>query len=148
MPLHLATSKPADTTAVARGAGSFVSGAGARTRMEQRGEHRLYSLLRSVASDRDRGAFAELFAFFAPRIKAFLRRGGVNADLAEELAQEAMIQVWRRAESYDPAHAAVSTWIFAIARNKRIDRLRREARPEIDEDEYAATLPPPVRSDE
>ena len=92
------------------------------------GESRMESLLRAVATLKDRAAFAELFQHFAPRLKAFMMRGGADGDTAEELAQEAMIQVWRRAESYDPARAAASTWIYTIARNKRIDRYLRWSR--------------------
>jgi RNA polymerase sigma factor (sigma-70 family) len=86
-------------------------------------------LLVRVGSDRDKSAFAELFDYFAPRVKSFLLRFGTDMSLAEEIAQEAMIMVWRRAETYDPRQSAASTWIFTIARNKRIDRLRRENRP-------------------
>lgn len=85
-----------------------------------------------VAQQRDRTAFGRLFDHFAPRLKAFLLRQGATAAAAEELAQEAMLTVWRRAEVYDPAQATLSTWIFTIARNKRIDLLRRERRPELD----------------
>jgi len=104
------------------------------------GDNRLEGLIVAVAMRRDRAAFAELFAYFAPRLKAFMMKGGADGDTAEELAQEAMIQVWRRAESFDPARAAVSTWIYTIARNKRIDRLRRERRPPMSEEEYVAAL--------
>ena len=86
-------------------------------------------LLVRVGRDRDKSAFAELFNYFAPRVKSFLLRFGTDMSLAEEIAQEAMIMVWRRAETYDPRQSAASTWIFTIARNKRIDRLRRENRP-------------------
>lgn len=88
--------------------------------------------LEAVAEHRDRKAFAGLFAHFAPRVKAYMRRMGADDGGAEELAQEVMITVWRRAGLYDQRQAAVSTWIFAIARNRRIDRLRRERRPEFD----------------
>ena len=111
-------------------------------------DNRMRDLVLAVAARRDRAAFAELFAFFAPRLKAFMIRGGATPDLAEELAQEAMIQVWRRADSFDPARAAASTWIYTIARNKRIDRLRRERRPEISEEEYVAALGEPERGDD
>lgn len=99
------------------------------------------SLMDAVAVYRDSQAFAELFSLFAPRIKAFMIKGGADHTVAEELAQETMIQVWRRASSYDPAKAAVSTWIFTIARNKRIDRLRREGRPQPDPEMYEAEQP-------
>ena len=86
-------------------------------------------LLVRVGRDRDKSAFAELFDYFAPRVKSFLLRLGTDMSMAEEIAQEAMIMVWRRAETYDSRQSAASTWIFTIARNKRIDRLRRENRP-------------------
>lgn len=104
------------------------------------GDGRMEALLRAVATLRDRAAFAELFRHFAPRLKAFMMKGGADSDTAEELAQEAMIQVWRRAESFDPSRAAASTWIYTIARNKRIDRLRRERHPAMSEEEYTAAL--------
>ena len=86
-------------------------------------------LLVRVGRDRDKSSFAELFDYFAPRVKSFLLRFGTDMSMAEEIAQEAMIMVWRRAETYDSRQSAASTWIFTIARNKRIDRLRRENRP-------------------
>ena len=81
---------------------------------------------------RDRDAFAALFARYAVRVKAFLISGGAAHDQADEAAQEVMITVWRKAQLYDPAKAAVSTWIFAIARNRRIDMIRRAKRPAPD----------------
>ena len=107
------------------------------------GDGRMEALLLAVATRKDRAAFAELFRHFAPRLKAFMMKGGADGDTAEELAQEAMIQVWRRAESFDPSRAAASTWIYTIARNKRIDRLRRERRPSMSEEEYTAALSNP-----
>jgi len=86
-------------------------------------------MLVRVGRDRDKVAFAALFEYFAPRIKSFLLRLGTDMSLCEEIAQEAMIMVWRRAETYNPSQSGASTWIFTIARNKRIDRLRRENRP-------------------
>lgn len=88
-------------------------------------------LLLAVARNQDKQAFADLFEYFAPRIKSFLMRGGAAPDAADELAQETMLAVWQRAATYDPAKASASTWIFTIARNKRIDALRK-IRPEMD----------------
>jgi len=96
-------------------------------------------LLIAVAQHRDNQAFADLFSEFTPRIKAFMLKGGADGSVAEELAQETMVQVWRRASSYDPAKASASTWIFTIARNKRIDRLRRESRPAPDPELYVSS---------
>lgn len=89
-------------------------------------------LIVRIARKADRAAFAELFRQFAPRLKSYLMRRGCDFAEAEELMQETMIMVWRRAASFDPARASVATWLFTIARNKRIDALRRQHRPEID----------------
>jgi len=99
----------------------------------------MYALVRAVAVQRDRAAFAELFRHFAPRLKGFGIRRGVDAAAAEELAQETMLTVWRKAETFDPAKATVSTWIFTIVRNKRIDLFRREGYPEVELSEVAET---------
>jgi RNA polymerase sigma-70 factor (ECF subfamily) len=104
-------------------------------------------LIARVAQHQDRAAFAALFGHFAPRVKAYLMRLGADDGGAEELAQEVMLVVWRRAASFDPALAAVGTWVFTIARNKRIDRLRRERRPEIDPDDPALAPDPAVGAD-
>ncbi len=89
-------------------------------------------LLTAVAENKDRQAFISLFEHFAPRIKSFLMKSGAPEDQADELAQEAMLTVWQRAPLYNPEKAAASTWIFTIARNKRIDALRKDNRPEPD----------------
>jgi RNA polymerase sigma-70 factor (ECF subfamily) len=96
------------------------------------GEPSLSDLVLAVGQRRDRVAFARLFAHFAPRLKAYLMRGGCDGASAEEVVQEVMVVIWRRAETFDPAQAGANTWVFTIARNKRIDMVRRERRPEID----------------
>lgn len=83
------------------------------------------TLLLRVAQ-RDRGAFAILFERVAPRVKGYLLRLGSPVAAAEELTQEVMLTVWRKADQYDPAKAGALTWLFVIARNRRIDSLRRE----------------------
>jgi RNA polymerase sigma-70 factor, ECF subfamily len=83
-------------------------------------------LLHRIAGARDRQAFAELFDHFAPRVKSFMIRKGSTADQAEDLVQEAMVMVWTKAALFSSDRGSVSTWIFTIARNLRIDRLRRE----------------------
>lgn len=87
----------------------------------------------------DRAAFQALFAHFAPRLKAFLMRQGVSGPAAEDLAQEALLLLWRKAGLFDPAKASASTWLFTIARNLRIDAIRREARPAFDPSDPAFT---------
>lgn len=102
----------------------------------------------AVAQTRDRDAFARLFQHFAPRLKAWLIKGGAADAAAEEFAQEAMLTVWRKAELFDSRMAHASTWIFTIARNRRLDALRRDARvppmelapPTIDPDRPDALL--------
>ncbi|MEO1038936.1 MAG: sigma-70 family RNA polymerase sigma factor [Pseudomonadota bacterium] len=80
----------------------------------------------------DRAAFASLFSFYAPRVKAYLLRLKANDAQAEEIAQEVMLTVWRKAHQFDRGQASASTWIFRIARNRRIDAARRAARPTLD----------------
>lgn len=92
----------------------------------------LNALVVAVGRARDRAAFKELFDHFAPRVKGYLMRLGAGGAVAEDLAQEAMLTLWRKAELFDPEKASASTWIFTIARNIRIDAIRRERRPEID----------------
>lgn len=82
--------------------------------------------IRRIADHADRAAFAALFAHFAPRVKAYMRRLGAADAQSEDLAQEAMFAVWRKASLFDPARAGAATWVFTIARNLRIDTLRRE----------------------
>jgi RNA polymerase sigma-70 factor (ECF subfamily) len=86
------------------------------------------ALIRAVATSRDRAAFAALFSHYAPRVKAFLQRRGADTAQAEELAQETLLAVWRKADQFDPRRATAAAWIFAIARNLRIDVLRRTRR--------------------
>lgn len=104
-------------------------------------------LIEAVARDRDREAFAALFDHFAPRLKAYLMRAGATAAAADDFAQDAMLTVWRKAELFDPARARAATWIFTIARNRRIDALRREARP-LPVPEIQLAAPEPDRPDD
>jgi RNA polymerase sigma-70 factor (ECF subfamily) len=86
-------------------------------------------MIEAVALRRDREAFAELFSHFAPRLKAWLMKSGATAAAAEDFAQDAMLTVWRKADLFDARKARAATWIFTIARNRRLDMLRRDARP-------------------
>ncbi|WP_332870151.1 sigma-70 family RNA polymerase sigma factor [Roseovarius salinarum] len=83
-----------------------------------------------IRDHQDRAAFAVLFQHFAPRVKAFLMRSGTDAALAEECAQDVMATLWQKAHLFDPARASAATWIFTIARNRKIDALRKQQRPE------------------
>ena len=84
----------------------------------------------AIRDAQDQAAFAELFAHFAPRVKGFLMKSGADASLAEECTQEVMATLWRKAHMFDPSRASAATWIFTIARNRKIDALRKQRRPE------------------
>lgn len=107
----------------------------------------LAGLIEAVAMRQDRAAFAALFDHFAPRIKGFLMRGRMPAAAAEELAQEAMLTVWRKAAQFDRGRAGASAWIFTIARNLRIDGVRREQRGRLLELEMEDAREPPAPPD-
>ena len=87
-------------------------------------------LMERVRDHKDLSAFSRLFRHFAPRVKAFLMKSGASEALAEECTQEVMATLWTKAHMFDPSRASVSTWIFTIARNRKIDALRRIRRPE------------------
>lgn len=89
-------------------------------------------LLQAVANERDADAFEQIFRHFAPRVKGYMARLAGDGPLAEELMQETMVAVWNKAGQFDPRKGAASTWIFTIARNLRIDAVRRERRPAFD----------------
>jgi len=85
-------------------------------------------LIEAIAQRRDQEAFTALFQHFAPRVKTFMVRSGATASQAEELAQETLLMVWRKASLFNAARAGATAWIFTIARNLRIDGLRRDRR--------------------
>jgi RNA polymerase sigma-70 factor, ECF subfamily len=101
-------------------------------------------LLIAVATSKDREAYQTLFEHFAPRVKSFLLGKGTSPEVAEEAVQEAMLNVWRKAGHFDPTKGAASTWIFAIARNARIDLLRKANRPALDPNDPALVPDPPT----
>lgn len=86
--------------------------------------------IEAVRDRQDQRAFAELFQYFAPRVKSFLMKSGASPEMAEECVQEVMATLWNKAALFDPTKASVSTWIFTIARNRRIDIIRKQRRPE------------------
>ncbi len=90
------------------------------------------ALALSVARNRDQTAFCELFDFFAPRLKSFLMRQNASAAEAEEVVQEVMVILWQKAHLYDPKKSSFSTWLFRIARNRRIDAARRQRNGTLD----------------
>ncbi len=103
-------------------------------------------LVERIAARGDRVAFATLFDHYAPRVKGYLARLGLEPGRAEELSQEVMVAVWRKAATFDRRKATVSTWIFRIARNRRIDLFRREKTAALDPTDPQLSpeaLPPP-----
>jgi len=93
---------------------------------------RFASLAKAVADGRDKAAFAELFDHFAPRLKTYLQRLNLDPAQSEELTQEVMIVLWHKAHLFDPAKSSLSTWLFRVARNRRIDAMRRDRSALID----------------
>lgn len=89
---------------------------------------RWIACLLDVAKNSDRQSYFYLYEFFAPKLKSFLMQRGTSQEEAEELIQETFITVWQKANYYSATKAYVSTWIFTIARNKRLDRARKNIR--------------------
>ncbi len=104
------------------------------------------ALVLRVRDHQDKAAFAALFRHFAPRVKAFLMKSGADAALAEECAQDVMATLWQKSHLFDPARASVATWVFTIARNRRIDALRKSRRPEPEDLPWGAE-PEPDQAD-
>lgn len=104
-------------------------------------------LMQAVISHRDIVAYERIFKYFAPRVKSYMMKLTADGQLAEELMQETMITVWHKADRFDPVKGALSTWIFTIARNLRIDAIRREKRPEFDPDDPAFIPDEPPAAD-
>jgi RNA polymerase sigma factor (sigma-70 family) len=108
----------------------------------------LADLVELVAKTRDRQAFIRLFDHYAPRINAYLLRIGTENGVAEELAQEVMVTLWRKADLFDRRKSSVGTWLFRIARNRRIDAVRRNRLGELDENDPSFLPPEPVDAGE
>lgn len=89
-------------------------------------------LVAAVAAHRDQAAFAALFDYYSPRLKGHLLARGATSATAEEIVQDVMLAVWHKAEQFDATRGSVSAWVFALARNAFIDRVRREHRPVVD----------------
>ena len=99
------------------------------------------ALVAAVASLRDREAFTRLFDFYGPRINAYLIRLGCDRALAEEVVQDTMVSLWRKAHLFEPEKSSLATWLYRIARNRRIDLLRRDRVDYVDPDSFALDIP-------
>ncbi|PHR17709.1 MAG: RNA polymerase subunit sigma [Hoeflea sp.] len=111
-------------------------------------KERFVRLASAVAERRDQTAFAELFDYFAPRLKSYLMRLGMEPGQAEELTQEVMIVLWHKAGLFDPVKSSLSTWLFRIARNRRIDAFRRDKSALLDADDPALQPSQPESADD
>lgn len=96
--------------------------------------------LEQVALTKNRASFSILFSYYAPRVKSFLMNNKIDPNLAEEITQDVFLTLWRKANLYDSSKASASTWIFTIARNKRIDFIRKHSRMSYEEDEQLLSL--------
>ena len=95
----------------------------------------LKNLMVKITNDRDEMAFSDLFDFLAPKIKSYYLQNGLINDTAEELTQEVMSIIWSKSDKYDPSKSAVSTWVFTIARNKKVDFYRKNSRFDYNEED-------------
>ena len=95
----------------------------------------LMQLMVKITNDRDELAFSNLFDFFAPKINAYFLQNGVLKEISEELTQEVMSAVWSKSEQYNSSKSAVSTWIYTIARNKKVDFLRKNSKLDFNEED-------------
>ena len=108
----------------------------------------LRSFLKDVGESQDRPAFSNLFKYFAPRLKSFFVKLGCTETQAEEIIQEVMIAVWTKANTYNSDKSSVSTWIYTIAKNKRIDKIRKERKHFTVESDESLEIPTPSKQEE
>ncbi len=107
-------------------------------------ENEVFStLMVNISERRDQVSFSRIFDHFAPRVRSYMLQLGATPNVADDLVQDVMLTVWRRADQFDPLKAGLGTWIFTIARNRRIDLIRKDRRPELDPNDPAL-----VQSDE
>lgn len=104
-------------------------------------------LVQRIAHDQDKTAFSNLFAFYGPKVKAYIMRLGADGGTAEEVTQDVFMTLWRKAHMFDRRQASVATWIYTIARNRRIDLIRRAKRPEPEPDDPLLAPEPEVQPD-
>ena len=97
-------------------------------------------LIKKVANDRDEIAFSKLFDFLAPKINAYFLQNGINSENSEELSQEVLSTLWSKSYLYDPKKSSLSTWIFTVARNKKVDFFRKNLRLKANEDDVRQFL--------
>ena len=100
----------------------------------------LNNLMNRIQKYRDEMAFSEIFDFFAPKINAYFIQNRIKIESSEELTQEVLSTVWVKSNLYDSTKSALSTWIFTIARNKKIDFLRKNSKINFKEEDIREFL--------
>ena len=105
-------------------------------------------LVLRIAQNKDKGAFKEIFVYFAPRLKSYLMTLGLDAQKAEGVTQEVLIILWNKADKFDPQKAKLSTWLFRVARNKFIDHTRKCKYPEVNADDHLSDMVAADKTDE
>ena len=111
-------------------------------------ENDLGTYLKEIGENQDRIAFSNIFKYFAPRLKSFFVKLGCSETQAEEIIQEVMIAVWTKSSTYDRSKSSVSTWIYTIAKNKRIDKIRKEKKHSSVESDECLEIPVPSKQEE
>ena len=106
------------------------------------------ALMQRIAHAHDKAAFATLFSYYAPRVKSYLVKMGLNRIMAEDTAQDVMVTLWEKAGQFDPQKAKLSTWLFRIARNKFIDHTRKRKFPEVNADDFLHEMAAPDQTDQ
>ena len=100
----------------------------------------LNDLMKRIQKDRDEMAFSEIFDFFAPKVNAYFIQNGIKFESSEELTQEVLSTVWVKSNLYDSNKSALPTWIFTIARNKKIDFFRKNSKIDFKEEDIREFL--------
>ena len=109
--------------------------------IDLKADSELSSCIELIGKNQDKSAFSNIFKYFAPRLKSFLIKAGSTDMQAEEVIQEVMIAIWTKSSTYDSSKSSVSTWVYTIARNKRIDKIRKERRHYLSESDEGLEIP-------
>lgn len=102
------------------------------------GQEALADLIRSTA-DGDEQAFAELYRLTARRVYGMARRVLIDAELAQDAAQEVYLQIWQNAAKFDAASGSPLAWLMTIAHRRAVDKVRSAQSSADREAKYGAT---------
>ena len=95
----------------------------------------LNNLMDKIRDSRDELAFSKIFDYLAPKINGYFIKNGLQKELSEELTQEVMSTIWAKSHLYDQSKASLSTWVFTISRNKKVDFLRKSSKIDVNEED-------------